>query len=43
MEIWKIIWIVALVVAFAGFVFISSKVIWRGFAEMKELLKGLDE
>lgn len=39
MELRKIIWIVALIAGFPGFVFISTKVIWRGFAEMKELLK----
>lgn len=43
MEVWKIIWIVTLVIAFIGFIFLSSKVIWRGLTEMKELLKGLDE
>jgi hypothetical protein len=43
MEIWKIIWVVSLIVAFLGFVFISSKVIYRGFSEMRDLLRGLDK
>ncbi|MEX2115937.1 MAG: hypothetical protein WEB37_03560 [Bacteroidota bacterium] len=41
MEIWKFIWIAALIVGFVGFVWISTKVIARGFAEMRDLLKSL--
>ena len=42
MEIWKVIWMIVLVLGFWGFIFISSKVIFRGFAEMRDLLKSLD-
>ena len=42
MEIWKVIWMIVLVLGFLGFIFISSKVIFRGFAEMRDLLKSLD-
>jgi len=42
MEIWKLIWMVVLILGFLGFIVISSKVISRGFAEMRELLKNLD-
>jgi len=41
-EIWKFIWILALAVAFVAFIIISSKVIFRGFAEMRDLLNNLD-
>jgi hypothetical protein len=43
MEIWKIIWMVVLVVASAAFIVISAKVTLRGFSEIRELLKNLDE
>lgn len=41
MELWKFIWIGALVLGFAGFILISTRVIARGFAEMRDLLKSL--
>lgn len=43
MEIWKIVWIVTLIIGFLGFLIISTKVIYRGFGEMRDLLKGLDD
>lgn len=43
MEIWRIVWMVVLIIGFLGFLVISAKVIYKGFAEMRDLLKGLDE
>jgi hypothetical protein len=39
MDAWKLIWLVALIVAIAGFAFISFTVIIRGLAEVRSLLK----
>ncbi len=42
MEIWKFIWMGALMLGFVGFVLLSTRVIARGFAEMRDLLKSLN-
>ncbi len=39
MDIWKLIWIVALIVGIAGFAYISLKAAIRGFSEVGSLLK----
>ncbi len=41
MEVWKVIWMAVLILGCAGFIFISGKVIFRGFAEMRDLLRSL--
>lgn len=38
MELWKAVWMIALVFGFCGFSYISFRVIVRGFAEAKSLL-----
>ena len=41
MEIWKLIWMVVLIIGFFGFLYISGKVVFRGFAEMRDLLRSI--
>lgn len=40
MEVWKILWMIALLFGFSGFSYISYRVIVRGLGETKSLLKG---
>lgn len=39
MDIWKLIWMLVLILGIAGFVYIVLKVSFRGFAETRSLLK----
>ena len=39
MDIWKMIWMIALLAGMAGFAYISLRVIIRGIAEVLSLLK----
>jgi hypothetical protein len=43
MDIWKLIWIVVLIVGIAGFAYIVLKVTIRGFSETRSLLKETTE
>ncbi|MGH7599884.1 MAG: hypothetical protein ACREOI_26310 [bacterium] len=43
MDIWKLIWIVALIGGMAGFAYISFAVIIKGIAEVRSLLKEMTE
>jgi hypothetical protein len=39
MDMWKLIWIAALVIAIGGFTYVSFTVIIRGLSEVRSLLK----
>ena len=43
MDIWKLIWIAALIAGMAGFAYISFRVIIKGIAEVRSLLKEMTE
>jgi hypothetical protein len=43
MEIWQLIWIIVLIAGIAGFAYISFKITIRGFAEVRSLLKEMNE
>lgn len=43
MDIWKLIWMLALLGGMAGFAYISLKVMIRGIAEVRSLLKETTE
>jgi len=43
MNMWRLIWIVVLIVGIASFAYISLKVTIRGFSEVRGLLKGMPE
>jgi len=43
MDVWKLIWIVVLIVGIASFIYISLKVTIRGFSEVRSLLKEMTE
>ncbi|MGH7454551.1 MAG: hypothetical protein ACRENG_24570 [bacterium] len=43
MDIWKLLWMIALIGGMAGFAYISFKVTIRGIAEVRSLLKEMAE